>query len=127
MMFGSNEYKKIKVLLPKYTDIYASQEGEDILLRRLFKSDYLKKGFYVDVGAHDPVRFSTTLHFYLNGWNGINIDPAPGFKCKFDKLRERDINIEIGISSKEEELSYYSFSESAFNTFNKRNAQTIIN
>ena len=42
-----------------------SQEGEDLILKRLF--DHLKpndKGFYIDIGAHHPVRFSNTYLFY---------------------------------------------------------------
>ena len=41
-------------------DIYAiksySQEGEDMILRRMFERQ--QRGFYVDVGAHHPRRFS---------------------------------------------------------------------
>jgi len=30
----------------------------------------IKKGFYVDVGAHDGVTDSNTLYFYRRGWRG---------------------------------------------------------
>ena len=53
-----------------------SQEGEDMILRRIFGDKRL--GFYVDVGAHDPRRFSNTYYFYKRGWRGINIEPRPG-------------------------------------------------
>ena len=49
-----------------------SQEGEDMVLKRIF--DKQTKGFYIDVGAHHPKRFSNTYNFYLKGWKGINID-----------------------------------------------------
>ena len=39
-----------------------SQEGEDMILKRLFEGQ--KFGFYVDVGAHHPKRFSNTYYFY---------------------------------------------------------------
>jgi GR25 family glycosyltransferase involved in LPS biosynthesis len=111
-------YKYIKqTYLPQNTDVFASQEGEDILLRRLLKWHYHKPGFYVDVGAHDPIRFSNTYHFYLNGWKGINIDPKKGMKSCFDSIRPNDTNLEIGISDKETLLTYYQFKEPAFNTF----------
>ena len=38
-----------------------SQEGEDILLYRIFEE--CKSGFYVDIGAHHPKRFSNTYFF----------------------------------------------------------------
>ncbi|MFM5945106.1 MAG: hypothetical protein ACKO9G_17365, partial [Dolichospermum sp.] len=36
-----------------------SQEGEDMILRRLFAKQ--SDGFYVEVGAHHPKRFSNTF------------------------------------------------------------------
>ena len=53
-------------------------------------------GFYVDVGAHHPRRYSNTYLFYKRGWRGINIDAAPGSMKSFSKTRPRDINLEIG-------------------------------
>ncbi|MFA7355121.1 MAG: SAM-dependent methyltransferase, partial [Sulfurimonadaceae bacterium] len=100
--------KLIKSLLPKslkekivdvknnYFDGYAlksySQEGEDMILRRLFEQQ--PNGFYVDVGAHHPKRFSNTYFFYKKGWRGINIDAMPNSMELFNKIRPRDINIE---------------------------------
>ena len=58
-----------------------SQEGEDMVLRSFFEGQKNYKGFFVDVGAHHPYRFSNTLHFYKKGWRGINIDPQPGMQA----------------------------------------------
>ena len=125
--------KLIKTVLPKiaiskliniknnYFDEYAikaySQEGEDMILRRLFGEQ--QTGFYVDVGAHHPKRFSNTYFFYKRGWNGINIDAMPNSMKPFDKIRPRDINIEKPVSDKKEILRYYAFNEPAFNGFSK--------
>lgn len=43
----------------------------------------------------------------------------PGSKNKFDRIRPKDINLEIPISSKEEELTYYIFNEPALNGFSR--------
>lgn len=94
-----------------------SQEGEDILLSRIFEGK--KSGFYLDIGAHHPKRFSNTYLFYLHGWTGINIDPIPGVKNKFDKERPNDINLEIAIGEQEIELNYFNFKEKALNTFSE--------
>lgn len=117
--------KIIKILLyikNKYFDGYAvksySQEGEDMILRRLFGNQLT--GFYVDVGAHHPKRFSNTFFFYKKGWNGINIDAMPGSMKLFNKQRRRDINIEQPISDTEEVLTYYAFNEPALNGFSKK-------
>jgi FkbM family methyltransferase len=99
----------------KYATLNFSQEGEELILKRYFNNR--KKGFYVDVGAHHPFKFSNTYSFYKKGWNGINIDPLPGIMSQFKKYRRRDINLETGISKKQEQLTYYKFNEPAVNTF----------
>ena len=73
-----------------------AQNGEDVLLDRLFPRDM--KGFYVDVGANDPVQNSVTKHFYDLGWRGINIEPAEEPFRLLCQYRQRDVNLNIGIS-----------------------------
>ena len=92
-----------------------SQEGEDIILRRIFERQ--NSGFYVDVGAHHPTRFSNTYLFYLHGWRGMNIDAAPGCMEAFRKLRPHDINLEVAVSRQREILTYYEFDDPALNSF----------
>lgn len=92
-----------------------SQEGEDMILSRLLEGR--RTGFYVDVGAHHPFRFSNTFRFYLRGWRGINIDPNPDTDRIFTSKRGRDINLQVGISDVPGSLAYHRFDESALNTF----------
>ncbi len=94
-----------------------SQEGEDLILRRIFESQ--KVGFYVDIGAHHPKRFSNTNYFYKHGWRGINIDPNPDSEKLFDRYRPRDVNLLCGVSDKPGEMPYFMFNEPALNTFSK--------
>lgn len=75
------------------------------------------KGFYVDVGAHHPYRFSNTMHFYNNGWKGINIEPTPGAIRLFNIFRKRDINLNLGIAAIAGILPFYCFAEPALNSF----------
>jgi FkbM family methyltransferase len=100
-------------------DTYAvksfSQEGEDLILRRIFNKQV--SGFYVDVGAHHPRRFSNTFNFYRCGWLGINIDPNPDAMRAFLSDRSRDINIQCGVADRPGTLTYYRFDEAALNTF----------
>lgn len=95
-----------------------SQEGEDLLLKRFFENK--KKGFYVDVGAHHPKRFSNTFIFYQRGWSGINIDAMPGSMKLFSKKRPRDINLEVPISKESTTLIYFQFEEPALNGFDEQ-------
>ncbi|MDX4067244.1 FkbM family methyltransferase [Aliarcobacter skirrowii] len=97
-----------------------AQEGEDILLKRIFEYRNINDGgFYVDVGAHHPQRFSNTYFFYKRGWSGINIDATPFSMKLFNELRERDINLEFAVSDVQDTLTYYMFNESALNSFDK--------
>jgi len=96
-----------------------SQEGEDMVLQSFYEGRKKYKGFYIDVGAHHPYRFSNTLFFYKRGWRGINIEPTPNAVKAFNIFRRRDINLNIGISSKRDKLLFYCFNEPALNGFSK--------
>ena len=98
-----------------YHNLSYSQEGEDMILSRFFENK--ENGFYVDVGAHHPQRFSNTYLFYLRGWRGINIDAMPGSMKSFNKIRVGDINLEFPISDCHQTLTYYEFNEPALNGF----------
>jgi FkbM family methyltransferase len=101
-----------------------SQDGEDMVMRALFEQ--LPKGyrgFFVDVGAHHPVRFSNTYHFYKKGWRGINIDATPGSMRPFGWVRRRDINLELGIGAEAGNLTFFCFDEPALNTLSEQVAQ----
>jgi FkbM family methyltransferase len=94
-----------------------SQEGEDRILARLFESS--RQGFYVDVGAHHPMRYSNTFLFYRRGWRGVNIDAMPGSMRLFDRYRSRDTNIEAGIGLTTGVVPFYVFNEPALNSFDR--------
>ncbi len=98
-----------------------SQEGEDVLLERIL-GDIDYKGSYIDIGAHHPIRFSNTYKFYQAGWRGINIEATPGSSEVFYEIRPLDINIEIPVSDKEEELTFYVFNHPELNTFSEEHA-----
>lgn len=104
-----------------YGTISYSQEGEDLILKR-FLGD-IKNGFYVDIGAHHPFRFSNTYLFYKEGWQGLNVDAMPASMNAFKKFRPRDINVEIPVSDKKQVLAYHIFNEPALNTFSIEEAR----
>jgi FkbM family methyltransferase len=81
-----------------------AQNREDVILNAFLWD--VENGFYVDVGAYDPVEDSVTRYFYERGWSGINIEPNKIFFEKLKKQRPRDINLNVGVSNKEEKLIY---------------------
>lgn len=116
-MLGKKLSNKLKIILDKYTIKIYAQDGEDIILKEYLSGK--ENGFYVDIGAHHPMRFSNTHLFYKKGWKGINIDAMPGSMKLFNKIRKRDVNLEIGISEKEDISTYYMFNEPGLNGFSK--------
>jgi len=101
----------------KEVNLFFSHTGEDILLNGVLKNK--PYGFYIDIGAYDPIHYSNTYLFFVRGWNGINIDANPDFIKKFNQSRPKDINISAGVSDKPGELIYYQYKNGVFNTFSK--------
>jgi FkbM family methyltransferase len=99
------------------------QEGEDrvlaSLLLKISSPKLAQHGFYIDVGAHHPYRYSNTHIFYKRGWHGINIDATPGSMAAFRRARPRDICLEVGIGARHGTQTFYVFNDSALNTFDR--------
>jgi FkbM family methyltransferase len=134
IIVGSSFYKEIANKLNSYglieyinycngnTFLFArtsySQYGEDLLIEDILRdqSRLKNKGFYIDIGAYHPYKYSNTHKFYLKGWRGINIEPTPNKIKLFDMFRPEDININVGISSDQSTKDFYIYNEHAFNT-----------
>jgi FkbM family methyltransferase len=87
------------------TFISYAQNSEDVLLWRAL--GHVKDGFYIDVGASDPVEHSVTKAFYDAGWHGINLEPLPAHAAAFAEQRPRDLNLAIAAGSQQGELTLY--------------------
>jgi FkbM family methyltransferase len=97
-----------------------AQNGEDVLLRRCFPSGH---GFYVDVGANDPVYHSVTKYFYERGWSGVNVEPIKRHYLQLVADRPRDTVLNVGLSDREGTLTFYEARfVTALSTFSKSQA-----
>ena len=106
-----------------------SQTGEDALLRAFLAArlgDARYQGFYVDIGAHDPTRFSNTKMFWQKGWRGINVDAMESAIRKFRKARPGDVNVWTGIGGASGELAFYEFDEPTLNTFSETERDEVL-
>ena len=75
------------------TFVSYAQNFEDVILWRALK--HVKEGFYVDIGAQDPVINSVSLAFYEHGWRGVHVEPHSGYAGQTAKCaagRSRDTN-----------------------------------
>ncbi len=87
------------------TMISYAQDGEDVMLRRVFPED--RTGFYIDIGANDPVINSVTKHFYDRGWRGINVEPISDLCDRLHATRPYDINLNLGVSDRVGQLTFH--------------------
>jgi FkbM family methyltransferase len=100
-----------------------AQNAEDVLLHRAFPTG---TGFYIDVGACHPVLHSVTKHFYERGWRGINIEPVARVHEMLCADRPRDINLNMGLSNRDDTLTFYEATTSlGWSTFRAEHAEGV--
>lgn len=87
------------------TFISFAQNFEDIVLWRALSD--VQDGFYIDVGANDPIEDSVTLAFYERGWYGINVEPVEEHFIDLARERPRDINLACALGDKPGRLTLY--------------------
>jgi len=83
-----------------------AQNREDAVLWRVL-AEY-GPGFFIDVGAGDPVEDSVTKAFSLAGWRGINVEPMAEPMALLRADRPRDINLQLALEAEPGLRSYFS-------------------
>lgn len=78
---------------------------EDLILYDALKE--YKEGFYVDIGAFDPIDISVTKAFSLRGWKGINVEPLSERHEALVFDRPSDINLKLCVSDSEGEITLF--------------------
>ena len=100
-----------------------AQNAEDVRLWRVFSTK--PDGFYVDVGAGDPVLHSVTKLFYDAGWSGLNIEPGPMHAALLE-ARSRDLNLAVAVSTKEGLADFWTSSpDSGLSSFVPPDEQSV--
>ena len=104
-----------------------SQEGEDLIIDRIFKTKKIQYNeiFYLDIGSGHPIKYSNTFYFYIRGSRGICVDA-------FDKniklhrlLRPRDKSFDLILGDDEKLIDYYVFNQSELNTTSKKRVNEL--
>ena len=97
--------------------LYYAQNKEDLFIKAFFPD--VTDGFYIDVGANDPVIDSVTKLLYDEGWSGINIEPIQNLADSLKRERPRDTTLQIGISNKASKLTFTEYPDgNGLSTFN---------
>jgi len=101
-----------------------SQNFEDVILYRALKG--VDKGFYIDVGAWDPVVDSVTKAFYDRGWRGINIEPVRAFYEKLLADRPEDVNLMVAVGSRNGLVRFFEVVDTGLSTTNEELAKRYM-
>jgi FkbM family methyltransferase len=75
-----------------------AQNQEDVVLARALRPDD-RTGFWVDVGAGDPVVDSVTAAFAERGWRGVNVEPLPFEHLRLCAARPADTNLQVALGA----------------------------
>lgn len=96
------------------TFISYAQNFEDVMLWRALK--HVKNGFYIDIGAQDPVKDSVSLAFYENGWRGVHVEPTFQYSEKLKKARHDETVLQVAISAESGTLNFFEFPDTGLST-----------
>jgi FkbM family methyltransferase len=91
-----------------------AQNFEDVMLWRAL--GHIDGGFYIDVGAQDPVLDSVTCAFYERGWRGINIEPVPRYYEALVAARPEDVNLQAVAVDAPGAVTLYNIPDSGLST-----------
>ena len=93
-MFFRTRYKYYK----EFVRQNFSLNGDTRFSKKIY--NYIKKGFYVDVGCYHPIKGSHTSYLYNNGWSGLNLDISAESIEMFRIFRPKDTSLIMGLSDK---------------------------
>jgi FkbM family methyltransferase len=74
-----------------------AQNFEDVMLWRALKD--VGRGFYVDIGAQDPIVDSVSMGFYEKGWRGIHVEPVASYADLLRSQRPDELVVEAAVAA----------------------------
>lgn len=91
-----------------------AQNFEDVMLWRALK--HIEHGFYVDIGAQDPLIDSVSLAFYECGWRGVHVEPTQQYSNKLRVARPDELILQLAIGNQPGSLTFYEFEDTGLST-----------
>lgn len=99
-----------------------AQNFEDVMLWRALS--HVGEGFYIDVGAQDPVVDSVSLLFYERGWRGVHVEPTPYYAELLRRSRTGDVVIQAAVGLGHDEiLPFFEIPQTGISTADPEMAQ----
>lgn len=96
------------------TFISYAQNFEDVILWRALK--HIEVGFYIDVGAQDPIKDSISRGFYEQGWRGVHVEANPFYSERLRESRPDEQVLELAVDRVEGEIAFYEIAETGLST-----------
>lgn len=90
------------------------QNFEDVLIWRAV--GHVENGFYLDIGAQDPVSESVSRLFYDAGWRGIHVEPTAAYAAKLRADRPDETVIEAALSDKPGVMTLFEIPDTGLST-----------
>ena len=100
-----------------------AQNLEDVMLWRALHDQ--PGGFYIDVGAADPVDYSVTKAFYDAGWCGINIEPVPHSHQRLEAVRRLDVNLPVVLGGQSGERPFHELPDTGLSTVDRQRSERL--
>ena len=94
-----------------------AQNFEDVILWRAIGG--VTGGFYVDLGAQDPVLHSVSLAFYQHGWRGIHVEPTPAYAKALREMRPDEVVLEVAVGQRTGTIKLYEVTGTGLSTGDK--------
>lgn len=96
------------------TLISYAQNFEDVMLWRALK--HVENGFYIDIGAQDPVIDSVSLGFYEHGWRGVHVEPTPEYAQKLRDARPDETVVQAAIGDSNALIPFFEIAGTGIST-----------
>ncbi len=91
-----------------------AQNFEDVMLWRALK--HVENGFYIDIGAQDPLVDSVSLAFYEHGWRGVHVEPTSQYARKLRAARPDETVMQVAIGNGADTLTFFEFNDTGLST-----------
>jgi FkbM family methyltransferase len=84
---------------------------------------HVKNGFYIDVGAQDPLIDSVSKTFYDQGWRGIHVEAAHAYANRLRSARPDELVVHAAVGKRHGTMAFYEFPDTGLSTGDKSIAQ----
>lgn len=98
-----------------------AQNFEDVILWRALKD--VKNGFYIDIGAQDPVTDSVSKAFFDHGWRGLHAEASRYYANKLRAARPGEHVEHSAIGSEAGVIDFFEISDTGLSTSDYEIAQ----